>query len=141
MRTAVKTVESAPWLSPSPRSSARAKQIAAPTTAWIVVVAGPKMLARRFMGSRSHTRQVRTRDYRTARRLMLAACATQRLGDGHFSSMLSVGRPGSIGADRRHAHGVHRQEAVVQQREQAQHRDEEQRGRHVHAVAAEYCTG
>jgi hypothetical protein len=46
--TAVKTAESAPCFNPNPVSSASANPTTAPTTAWAFVLAGPKMLARRF---------------------------------------------------------------------------------------------
>src|SRR4051812_19509019 len=62
-------------------SSASAKEITAPTTAWVLVAAGPKMLARRLIGSPSHSRIPSTGAYRTSQWLYGVRAAHRRAHD------------------------------------------------------------
>jgi hypothetical protein len=62
-------------------SSASAKEITAPTTAWVLVAAGPKMPARGFIGSPSHAGRHPTRAYRTSHLLCGVPAAHRRALD------------------------------------------------------------
>src|SRR4051795_12416116 len=62
-------------------SSASAKEITAPTTAWVLVAAGPKMLARRLIGSPSHSRIPSAGAYRTSQWLCGVRAAHRRAHD------------------------------------------------------------
>jgi hypothetical protein len=66
-RRAVKTAESAPCFNPNPIRSASVKATIAPTTACVVVLAGPKMLARRLIARVSHAEEVSAGGFRTER--------------------------------------------------------------------------
>src|SRR3954451_9093698 len=57
-RSAVNTADSAPCFNPNPIRSASVKATTAPTTAWVVVLAGPMMLARRLIATWSHAGEI-----------------------------------------------------------------------------------
>src|SRR4051812_40454558 len=66
-RSAVNTADSAPCFSPNPIRSASVKATTAPTTAWVVVLAGPMMLARRLIATWSHAGEIIADGFRTER--------------------------------------------------------------------------
>src|SRR3954462_13181040 len=66
-RSAVNTADSAPCFNPNPMRSATVKATTAPTTASVVVLAGPMMLARRLIATWSHAGEIIADGFRTER--------------------------------------------------------------------------